>query len=78
MEHADRLDPAATVVHAEVYVDPQNDPFDRRRTTEVVDTLRLGFEPSLYVADEAGVVTDAIHWAFDRRDLGAALAGVTV
>ena len=66
--------PDAAIVHAEVYVDPENaqatgtfgDP------TEVVGTYGLTFEPMLAVAGDDGVVRARLDYAWDRSELAAA------
>ncbi len=75
------LDPSAdmNVVHAEVYNEPA-------RINEIglspellgpaVTTYSMDFEPSLVVADAAGIVTARLDYAFDMADIRAALATV--
>jgi hypothetical protein len=76
------LDPSADmdVVHAEVYTDP--DQLDElgvvpELLTPTIDAYGMAFEPSLVVADAAGVVTARIDYAFDRDEIAAALATAT-
>lgn len=71
--------PDARIVHAEVYIDPENaqstgtfgDP------TPVIETYALTYEPMLAVADANGVVTARLDYAWDRTELGAALATIS-
>jgi hypothetical protein len=60
------------VVHAEVYVDPQSG--DISRTTEVISTYGLSYEPSFYVADASGTVRSRLDFSWDRAELTQALA----
>lgn len=76
------LDPGVDmdVVHAEVYTDP--DQLDElgvvpELLTPTIDTYGMAFEPSLVVADAAGVVTARIDYAFDRDEIAAALDTAT-
>jgi len=67
------------IVHAEVYVDPNNAPTEQGgfgETTEVVEAYDLPFEPQLLVADASGTVTARIDTTWDRAELADALATV--
>jgi hypothetical protein len=61
------------IVHAEVYVTPQT---DLTKTTEAIATYGLGWEPALYVADRAGIVTARLDFLWDRAEFDAAVATV--
>lgn len=67
--------PNMKFVHAEVYIDPQefanNKP--NPRTTDAVKTYALSYEPSLIVANAAGLVAARLDFTWDRADLQAAL-----
>jgi hypothetical protein len=60
-----------SVIHAEVYVGPNNNDFT---TAPVIDALGLPFEPSLYVANAQGTITEVVHLTMDQREVTAALA----
>ncbi|HEX7096707.1 MAG TPA: hypothetical protein VF183_12555, partial [Acidimicrobiales bacterium] len=66
--------PDLTIVHAEVYVAPDEGDMT---TTEVISTYGLNYEPSLYVADATGTVTARLDFSWDRRELTAALGTVS-
>ena len=63
------------MVHAEVYVDPQEFAANKPnpRTTEAVRTYGMNFEPSLIVANAEGIVTSRLDFTWDRAELRAAL-----
>ena len=67
--------PKLKVVHAEVYIDPQEfvDNKPNPRTTDAVKAYELGWEPSLVVANAAGIVTAKLDFVWDRAELQAAL-----
>lgn len=69
--------PALQVVHAEVYVEPNKKTSGAPKTTETIATYGLAYEPSLYVADAAGIVKTRLDFTWDRVELEAALAGVS-
>jgi hypothetical protein len=58
------------VVHAEVYQGPEAGNFN---TTPVVTALGLNFEPTLIVANSAGIVTAALHFTMDANEVAAAM-----
>tara|TARA_B110000438_G_C15785538_1_gene638278 strand:+ start:139 stop:327 length:189 start_codon:yes stop_codon:yes gene_type:complete len=58
------------VVHAEVYQRPEAGNFN---TTPVVTALGLTFEPSLIVANSAGIITAALHFTMDNSEVVAAI-----
>lgn len=59
-----------SVVHAEVYQGPEAGNFN---TTPVVTALGLNFEPTLIVANSAGIVTAALHFTMDANEVAAAM-----
>ena len=67
--------PDVRMVHAEVYIDPQEFATGRPnpRTTDAVNTYGLSFEPSLVVANADGIVTGRLDFTWDRAELRAAL-----
>jgi len=67
--------PDIRMVHAEVYIDPQEFATGRPnpRTTDAVNTYGLSFEPSLVVANADGIVTGRLDFTWDRAELRAAL-----
>lgn len=71
--------PEIRVVHGEVYVAPfVNIPgTPDSMLTEVISALKLDFEPSLYLVDEAGTVDRVLHLAWDRTELRAELETFT-
>lgn len=68
--------PGATYLHAEVYRDAEEVGVQRATPTPIMGALGLTFEPSLWVADAAGVVVDRIDFVFDRTEIEAAVAKV--
>jgi len=58
-----------SVIHAEVYTDDSV-----QTTTSTVDALGLTFEPSLFVADGAGIVQARLDYTFDATELDDTLA----
>ncbi len=68
--------PGVQVVHAEVYVEPNKKTSGAPKTTDAVSTYGLAYEPSLYVADAAGVVRARLDFTWDRAELQAALKTV--
>lgn len=73
---ADRDD--LQVIHAEVYVDPENDDGIAGgaggELTEVVDAYGLPYEPVLYVVGADGVVRRRLDAIYDGSELAEALA----
>ena len=67
--------PAIRMVHAEVYVDPQEFAQGKPnpRTTPAVTTYGMTYEPSLIVANAEGVVTSRLDFTWDRAELKTAL-----
>ena len=63
------------MVHAEVYVDPQQFATGKPnpRTTDAVNTYGLSFEPSLVVANADGIVVSRLDFTWDRAELRTAL-----
>lgn len=70
--------PDITIVHAEVYTDPQElanaAPADL--LAPVVETYAMAFEPSLLVADATGAITARLDVTMDATEIRAALATV--
>lgn len=67
--------PGLTAIHAEVYKNPIE--FSQGtfpETTEVVDALRLPYEPQLLVADASGTIVARLDITWDRGELDDALA----
>ena len=71
---AGSLDPSWSVVHAEVYVAPEDNDFGLTPTVAAYD---LSFEPSLVVADTDGIVTAILHFTMDTPEVSAALESAT-
>lgn len=73
---ADRDD--LQVIHAEVYVDPENDDGIASGAggdlTEVVDAYGLPYEPVLYVVGADGVIRRRLDAIYDGSELAEALA----
>lgn len=67
---AGALDPSWSVVHAEVYVAPEDNDFSLAPTVTAYD---LSFEPSFVVADADGVVTAILHFTMDTAEVRSAL-----
>lgn len=67
--------PNIRMVHAEVYVDPQEFAAGKPnpRTTAAVNAYGLSFEPSLVVANADGIVTSRLDFTWDRAELRDAL-----
>jgi hypothetical protein len=67
--------PDIRMVHAEVYMDPQEFAQGKPnpRTTPAVQTYGMTFEPSLVVANADGVVVSRLDFTWDRAELKAAL-----
>ena len=67
--------PNMRMVHAEVYIDPQEFASGKPnpRTTPAVNTYGMKFEPSLIVANGDGIVTSRLDFTWDRAELRAAL-----
>jgi hypothetical protein len=67
--------PSIRMVHAEVYVDPQEYASGKPnpRHTDAVETYRLSFEPSLVIANADGIVVSRLDFTWDRAELRAAL-----
>lgn len=68
------LDPSWSVIHAEVYVAPEDNDFT---LTPTVGAYDLSFEPSLVVADADGIVTAVLHFTMDTPEVSAALESAT-
>lgn len=70
--------PALTVVHAEVYTDPQQ--LDTlapdQLLTDTVKTYGMTFEPGIVVADASGTVTKRLDIIMDAIEIRAALSAV--
>jgi hypothetical protein len=67
--------PNIRMVHAEVYVDPQEYAAGKPnpRHTDAVTTYGLTFEPSLVVANADGIVVSRLDFTWDRAELRTAL-----
>ena len=67
--------PNIRMVHAEVYVDPQEFASGKPnpRTTGAVKAYGLSFEPSLVIANADGIVVSRLDFTWDRAELRAAL-----
>ena len=67
--------PNIRMVHAEVYVDPQEYASGKPnpRHTDAVKTYGMSFEPSLIVANADGIVVSRLDFTWDRAELRAAL-----
>ncbi len=68
--------PEITVIHAEVYADPQVNVPPTGSLTEAITTLALDFEPSLFLVGSDGNIAEALHFAFDRDEIRGALAAL--
>jgi len=65
------------VIHAEVYTDFATDINEGTaipRVSPLLEAWAFDFEPSMIVADETGTIVRALHFAFDRDEVGEALA----
>lgn len=78
IEASDRM-PDVQFVHAEVYADPENAQASGTfgDVTPVIETYGLTYEPMLAVADADGVVVERLDYAWDRRELAAALSQIS-
>lgn len=67
------------VIHAEVYLEPGqvNQTGGYGQPGPVIGTYAMTFEPSLLVADAAGVVTNRLDFSFDKVEMGEALASAS-
>jgi len=67
--------PKIRMVHAEVYIDPQEFASGKAnpRTTPAVQTYGLSYEPSLVIANADGIVVSRLDFTWDRAELRAAL-----
>jgi hypothetical protein len=67
--------PAFRMVHADVYMDPQEFAQGKPnpRTTPAVQTYGMTFEPSFVVANADGIVTRRLDFTWDRAELRSAL-----
>ena len=64
-------------IHAEVYTDPRSDdPGQFPALAPLLEAWEVMFEPSLFVADERGVIVDTRHFAFDQDEVDDAVARV--
>jgi hypothetical protein len=63
------------MLHAEVYVDPENDP-QLENTTEVVKTYQLFSEPVLWIAGGDNVITTRMDMIYDSTELRTELEKV--
>jgi hypothetical protein len=70
-EHAAR--PQFTMVHAEVYMDPNTPTTKDRKTTPAVQTYALEYEPTIITANAKGIVTARLDYTWDSADLKSAL-----
>ncbi len=70
IDAAEGLDPSWSVVHAEVYVAPDEGDFG---LAPVVADYGLSFEPSLIVSDADGTVTAVLHFTMDSAEVLSAL-----
>jgi hypothetical protein len=66
--------PELAIVHAEVYVDPQSG--NLSKTTEVISTYGLTYEPTFFAADATGTVRARLDFSWDRAELTQALASL--
>lgn len=65
------------VIHAEVYVDPNNDEgvfTGQAATTEIINTYGLPYEPVLYVMTADGTIVRRLDAIYDGSELDEALA----
>lgn len=70
--------PNVTFLHAEVYKDAAAvGNIAKATTTPVLDAYGLIFEPSLFLADGQGIVTERLDSAFDREELVSALKKIS-
>jgi hypothetical protein len=74
--------PAVTMVHAEIYTDPEQALSSGNTTsagaslgttTEIVQTYQLPFEPLLYLANSDGTIASRLDNLYDATELQAAL-----
>ena len=77
------IDAAATrddlhIVHAEVYLDPNNDEGLAAglggNVTDIIDAYGLPYEPVLFVADADGIIKRRLDAVYDGSELAEALA----
>jgi len=71
---ADRDD--INIIHAEVYEDFANAGNGLPKRAPMLEAWDIAFEPSLFVVDAGGIITDARHFAFDREEIAELLASV--
>ncbi len=68
--------PTMSVVHGEIWATPFEEPqapAPAAPLAGIINAYQMHFEPSLYLADEQGVIVEALHFAFDRDELRTAL-----
>ena len=73
-------DPTWSVIHAEVYTQPKKIAEGENiqdLLAPVVRTYGMDFEPCLVVADSANKVKARLDYAFDKKEIRAALSSVT-
>jgi hypothetical protein len=67
--------PDLAVIHLEVY--PNGEPTAESISPVVTETLRLTYEPALFVADATGAVTARLDNVYDGAELAEALRSAT-
>ena len=70
LSHRDRMGDRVRMVHAEVYVNPDE---SLTETTEAVQAYRLPFEPVLFLARADGTIAARLDNIFDEVEVGEAL-----
>ena len=70
LSHRARLGDRVQMLHAEVYVDPEQ---SLQETTEAVKAYQLPSEPVLFLAGADGVITERLDSIFDEDEVGEAL-----
>ena len=74
LSHRDRVGDRVQMVHAEVYVNPEQ---SLDETTEAVKAYKLPSEPVLFLAGADGVIQTRLDNIFDEDEVGEALDQVT-
>ncbi len=64
--------PDMTFVHAEVFAQSPNET-PQPVIAPIIGALGIAWEPTLYVANAAGEIVSARHWAMSRADIKSAL-----
>jgi hypothetical protein len=70
LSHRDRMGDRVRMVHAEVYVNPEE---SLNETTEAVKAYKLPFEPVLFLAAADGTIRARLDNIFDEVEVGEGL-----